>query len=88
VIGDFEARSLDDAGLGAYLETNHISGDWPRPTWELEPLVPAQCVDPPGLGSALTHNTEVALNWLPSVDAPLSERNLTLFAELEAMSPA
>ncbi len=63
---------------------------------ELEPLEPLQFVDTPGLGSALTHNTEVALNWLPSVgaalvavsaDAPLSERDLALLATLRDHTP-
>lgn len=63
---------------------------------ELKPLVPLQFVDTPGLGSAFTHNTEVALKWLPNVgtalvavsaDAPLSERNLILLAELRGHTP-
>lgn len=63
---------------------------------ELKPLFPLQFVDTPGLGSALTHNTEVALNWLPNVgaalvaisaDAPLSERDLALLKELRRHTP-
>lgn len=63
---------------------------------ELKPLAPLQFVDTPGLGSALTHNTEVALNWLPNVgaalvavsaDAPLSERDLALLAQLRSHTP-
>lgn len=63
---------------------------------ELEPLEPLQFVDTPGLDSALTHNTEVALNWLPSVgaalvavsaDAPLSERDLALLSTLRHHTP-
>jgi GTP-binding protein EngB required for normal cell division len=58
---------------------------------ELKPLAPLQFVDTPGLGSAFIHNTEAALNWLPNVgtalvavssDAPLSERDLALLADL------
>jgi hypothetical protein len=63
---------------------------------ELKPLAPLQFVDTPGLGSALAHNTEVALNWLPNVgaalvavssDAPLSERDLALLEELRRHTP-
>ncbi len=63
---------------------------------ELKPLAPLQFVDTPGLGSALIHNTEVALNWLPNVgaalvavsaDAPLSERDLELLGELRHHTP-
>ena len=38
VAADFEWRSLGDAGLRAFLETNRVSGEWPRRTWELESL--------------------------------------------------
>lgn len=63
---------------------------------ELKPLAPLQFVDTPGLGSALAHNTEAALNWLPNVgaalvavssDAPLSERDLALLDELRRHTP-
>jgi Fe2+ transport system protein B len=63
---------------------------------ELKPFAPLQFVDTPGLGSAFTHNTEVALNWLPNVgaaivavssDAPLSERDLALLDELRRHTP-
>lgn len=35
---EFEARSLTDSGLGAFLETNHVTGGWPRRSWDLETL--------------------------------------------------
>jgi GTP-binding protein EngB required for normal cell division len=63
---------------------------------ELKPFAPLQFVDTPGLGSALAHNTEVALNWLPNVgaavvavssDAPLSERDLALLEDLRRHTP-
>ena len=62
----------------------------------LAALAPLQFVDTPGLGSAFTHNTEVAMNWLPNVgaavvavssDAPLSERDLALVEELRHHTP-
>src|SRR5208282_1104239 len=62
----------------------------------LQPFAPLQFVDTPGLGSAFTHNTEAALNWLPNVgaalvavscDAPLSERDLALLDELRRHTP-
>jgi GTP-binding protein EngB required for normal cell division len=63
---------------------------------ELKSLAPLQFVDTPGLGSAFTHNTEVALNWLPhvgaavvavSADAPLSERDVALLEDLRRHTP-
>ena len=62
----------------------------------LKPFAPLQFVDTPGLGSAFTHNTETALNWLPnagmalvavSSDAPLSARDLALLDELRRHTP-
>lgn len=62
----------------------------------LEPLAPLEFVDTPGLGSAFAHNTETAMQWLPNVgaalvavssDAPLSERDLALLAELRQHTP-
>jgi GTP-binding protein EngB required for normal cell division len=53
-------------------------------------------VDTPGLGSALVHNTETALQWLPNVgaalvavsaDAPLSERDVALIEQLRLHTP-
>lgn len=53
-------------------------------------------VDTPGLESALAHNTQTSLEWLPnvglalvavSVDPPLSERDLDLLRSLYAYTP-
>jgi hypothetical protein len=41
VAADFESRSLADAGLRAFLETNRVAGEWPRRSWELESLTQA-----------------------------------------------
>ncbi len=35
---DFDSRTLADAGLRAFLETNHVTGDCPRASWDLETL--------------------------------------------------
>jgi len=62
----------------------------------LQALAPLEFVDTPGLGSAFTHNTKATLHWLPNVgaalvavsaDAPLSERDLDLLAELRRHTP-
>jgi GTP-binding protein EngB required for normal cell division len=56
----------------------------------------ARFVDTPGLDSALRHNTETSLEWLPntglaliavSADAPLSEQDLELMARTRRHSP-
>lgn len=62
----------------------------------LKELAPIGFVDTPGLGSALAHNTEATLQWLPNVgaalvavsaDAPLSERDEALIEELRRHTP-
>jgi GTP-binding protein EngB required for normal cell division/uncharacterized protein YukE len=55
-----------------------------------------QFVDTPGLDSALSHNTQAALSWLPhaglalvavSVDPPLSQRDIDLLKSLYRYTP-
>ncbi len=41
VAGDFEARTLSDPALRSFLETNGVSGEWPRRVWDLESLTMA-----------------------------------------------
>ena len=62
----------------------------------LRGLDPLQFVDTPGLGSALVHNTEATLRWLPNVgvallavssESPLSDRDLAVLAELSRHTP-
>ncbi len=62
----------------------------------LKDLAPIGFVDTPGLGSALAHNTEATLQWLPNVgaalvavsaDAPLSERDEALIEALRRHTP-
>jgi len=38
VAADYESRSFADAGLRVFLETNRVTGEWPRRAWELESL--------------------------------------------------
>ena len=62
----------------------------------LRALAPITFLDTPGLGSALAHNTQAALEWLPnagaalvavSADAPLSERDVALIEQLRNHTP-
>ncbi|HVM47944.1 MAG TPA: dynamin family protein, partial [Candidatus Acidoferrum sp.] len=64
---------------------------------QLRELAPLAFVDTPGLGSALVHNTQAALQWLPnagaalvavSADAPLSERDVALIEQLRPHTPS
>jgi GTP-binding protein EngB required for normal cell division len=62
----------------------------------LEPFRGLKFVDTPGLESALAHNTEEALRWLPnvglalvavSVDPPLSHQDIELLKKLYRFTP-
>jgi len=48
----FDARSLNDDGLRAFLETNHVTGDWPRDSWNLDALTLAAFYYQPALAEA------------------------------------
>jgi len=54
-------------------------------------------VDTPGLESALSHNTETSLKWIPntgiaiiaiSIDSPLSDRDIALIEEIQGHTPS
>jgi GTP-binding protein EngB required for normal cell division len=71
---------------------DHISIQMP----ELERFRGLKFVDTPGLESALAHNTETSLEWLPnvglalvaiSVDPPLSQRDIELLKTLHKYTP-
>jgi outer membrane protein, heavy metal efflux system len=51
-LADFDARTLRDVGLKAFLETNHITGEWPRTEWNLETLTLAALYFHPDLDVA------------------------------------
>jgi outer membrane protein, heavy metal efflux system len=38
IADSFDARSLTNEALHAFLETNHITGEWPRSSWDLNAL--------------------------------------------------
>jgi outer membrane protein TolC len=48
----FDARSLNDDGLRAFLETNHVAGGWPRDSWDLNGLLFAAFYYQPVLAEA------------------------------------
>ncbi len=48
----FDARSLSDENLHAFLETNHVTGDWPRDSWDLNALTLVAFYYQPALAEA------------------------------------
>ena len=49
---NFDARSLNDENLHAFLETNHVTGDWPRQSWDLNAFTLAAFYYQPALAEA------------------------------------
>lgn len=49
---DFDARTLADTGLKAFLETNRVTGEWPRQAWDLNTLSLAAFYFHPDLDAA------------------------------------
>ena len=91
-VGEIGSYVCEDANPGNEKEVAAVEVELPA----LKALAPLEFVDTPGLGSALTHNTEAAMKWLPNVgaalvavscDAPLSERDLGLLEELRRHTP-
>ena len=48
----FDARSLANGQLRAFLETNHVTGNWPRDSWDLNALTLAAFYYQPALAEA------------------------------------
>ena len=48
----FDTRSLTNAGLQAFLETNHVTGPWPRDSWDLDALTLVAFYYQPALAEA------------------------------------
>ncbi|HEX7577227.1 MAG TPA: TolC family protein [Verrucomicrobiae bacterium] len=48
----FDARALADENLRAFLETNHVTGDWPRDSWDLNALTLVAFYYQPALAEA------------------------------------
>jgi outer membrane protein, heavy metal efflux system len=48
----FEERSLTNRSLRAFLETNHVAGEWPLPSWDLRDLTIAAFYYQPDLAVA------------------------------------
>jgi outer membrane protein TolC len=48
----FDSRSLTNAGLQAFLETNHVAGPWPRRSWDRDALTLVAFYYQPALAEA------------------------------------
>jgi outer membrane protein TolC len=67
---DFDARSLADENLHAFLETNHITGDWPRQSWDLNALTLAAFYYQPALAEARAQWAAVEMSKITAGERP------------------
>ena len=68
--GAFDARSLADENLRAFLETNHVTGDWPRQSWDLNALTLVAFYYQPALAEARAQWTAVEAAKITAGERP------------------
>jgi len=66
----FDGRSLADENLRAFLETNHVTGDWPRQSWDLNALTLAAFYYQPALAEARAQWTAVEAARITAGERP------------------
>ena len=66
----FDARSLTNAGLRAFLETNHVTGNWPRQSWDLNALTLAAFYYQPALAEARAQWAAVEASKITAGERP------------------
>ena len=72
----FDARSLNDDNLRAFLETNHVAGDWPRDSWDLNALTLAAFYYQPALAEARAQWAAVEATKITAGERPEPDRRL------------
>ena len=66
----FDARSLTNENLRAFLETNHVTGDWPRPSWDLNALIFVAFYYQPALAEARAQWASVQATRITAGERP------------------
>lgn len=66
----FDSRTLTDAGLRIFLETNHVTGNWPRSSWDLGTLTLAAFYFHPDLDVARAKWTVAAAGKTTAAEHP------------------
>ena len=67
---DFNTRSFTNENLHAFLETNHIAGDWPRRSWDLNALTFVAFYYQPALAEARAHWASVRAAEITAGERP------------------
>jgi len=73
----FDARSLSDENLRAFLETNHVTGDWPRQSWDLNALTLAAFYYQPALAEARAQWAAVEATKITAGERPNPSLSVT-----------
>jgi outer membrane protein TolC len=68
--GAFDARSLSDENLHVFLETNRMTGNWPRQSWDLNALTLAAFYYQPALAEARAHWAAVEATKITAGERP------------------
>ena len=66
----FDARSLTNENLRAFLETNHVTGEWPRDSWDLNGLTLAAFYYQPALAEARAQWAAVEATQITAGERP------------------
>ena len=66
----FDARSLTNSGLRVFLETNHVAGNWPRESWDLNALTLAAFYYQPALAEARAQWAAVEASKITAGERP------------------
>jgi cobalt-zinc-cadmium efflux system outer membrane protein len=66
----FDARSLTNENLRAFLETNHVTGEWPRDSWDLNALTLVAFYYQPALAEARTQWAAVEATKITAGERP------------------
>lgn len=88
VAADFEERSLNDAGLGAFLATNGVSGEWPRRAWDLESLTLAAFYFSPELDVARAQAATARAGVRTAKEVPNPALNVTPGYDVTTLTPS
>jgi outer membrane protein TolC len=67
---DFNTRSFTNENLHAFLETNHITGEWPRRSWDLNALTFVAFYYQPSLAEARAHWASVKAAEITAGERP------------------
>lgn len=66
----FNTRSFTNENLHAFLETNHIAGEWPRQSWDLNALTFVAFYYQPALAEARAHWASVQAGEITAGERP------------------